>query len=64
MQYIPCLLGVYKDFEHLSSLKMNVSKTILVANRQLTITEREAAISLGLKKQLHLNPNQLLRTQH
>ena len=49
MQHIPLLLRVYKDFEHLSNLKINISKTILAANRQLTIAERKVAIELGFK---------------
>ena len=40
---------MYKDFEHLSNLKINISKTILAANRQLTIAERKTAIELGFK---------------
>ena len=49
IQSIPSCLRVYKDFEHFSNLQINLSKTILATNRQLTIAERRLAIEFGFK---------------
>ena len=47
LDYLPSLLKVYKDFDHLSNLKINISKTILAANRLLTLSEIRSLISMG-----------------
>ena len=49
LDYLPSLLKVYKDFEHLSNLKINTSKTILAANRLLTLSEIRSLISVGFQ---------------
>ena len=41
------ILKVYKDFEPLSNLKINISKTIMAANRLLTLSEIKLLIAMG-----------------
>ena len=44
---VPSLLRVYDDFRGLSNLRININKTILAANRKLTIFELKALLELG-----------------
>ena len=49
LDHIPPLLMVYKDFQGLSNLKINLSKTVLAANRKLTISEIRLVIEMGFQ---------------